>query len=55
MQEASAIALHHPSKLHARNKGLLNMSHRALHEFASTKRTGLPKKAKSVADLVRGK
>ena len=41
-QEAMAIALHSPEKLHAENKGLLDMSHKQLHEFASTPRKGLP-------------
>lgn len=36
-QEAMAIAEHEPNKLYAKNKGLLNMSHQQLHEFASTK------------------
>lgn len=54
-QIATSIAEHHPGKLYGRNKSLLSMSHKQLHEFASTRRTGLPKKAKSVADLVRGK
>ncbi len=41
-REAMAIAEHHPEKLHAKNKGMLNMSHKQLHDFASTK--GLKKK-----------
>jgi hypothetical protein len=44
-QQAMAIAEHEPSKLLARNKGLLKMSHEQLHDFAATKRTGLPKRA----------
>ncbi len=43
-----AIAEHHPSKLYARNRSLLGMSHKQLHEFASTKRKGLPKKAAKI-------
>ncbi len=44
-QQATAIAEHNPSKLYARNKGLLKMSHQQLHDFASTKSKGLPKHA----------
>ena len=43
-QRAMAIAEHEPGKLYAKNKGLLGMSHQQLHDFASTPRTGLPKK-----------
>lgn len=41
-----AIAEHAPNKLYAKNKGLLKMGHQDLHDFASTKRSGLPKMAK---------
>lgn len=41
-QKAMAIAEHEPSKLHAKNKGLLKMSKSQLHDFASTKRSKLP-------------
>lgn len=37
-----AIAEHNPGKLYGRNKGLLKMSHKQLHDFAATK--GLKKK-----------
>jgi hypothetical protein len=37
-----AIAEHHPDKLKSKNKGLLKMSHKQLHEFADTKEEGLP-------------
>ena len=36
-REAMAIAEHHPDKLYSKNKGLLKMSHKQLHEFAATK------------------
>jgi len=39
---AMAIAEHHPSELSAKNKGLLKMTKSQLHDFASTKETGLP-------------
>jgi hypothetical protein len=41
-QIAMAIALHHPEKLHAENRGMLDMSRKALHDFASTPRHNLP-------------
>jgi DNA-binding FadR family transcriptional regulator len=41
-QIAMAIAEHEPEKLHAANKGLLEMSHEQLHDFATTPRKGLP-------------
>lgn len=41
-QIAMSIAEHHPEKLYKRNRGLLKMSHSQLHDFASTKRKGLP-------------
>jgi hypothetical protein len=44
-QQAMAIAEHEPGKLYSKNKGLLKMSHSQLHDFASTKRKGLPAKA----------
>ncbi len=42
-QEAMAIAEHDPSKLYAKNKGLLRLHAQQLHDFAATPRTGLPK------------
>ncbi len=47
-QAATAIALHNPSKLHAKNRGLLKMSREQLHDFASTPTRNLPQR-KSVA------
>ena len=32
-----AIAEHHPEELYAKNRGVLGMTHKQLHEFASTK------------------
>jgi len=43
-RQAMAIAEHHPSQLYARNKGLLQMSHSQLHDFASTKESNLPQR-----------
>jgi len=45
-QQAMAIAEHEPGKLYARNRGLLKMTHKQLHDFAATKRKGLPKRKK---------
>jgi hypothetical protein len=38
------IAEHHPEKIKGSNRGILKMSHNQLHDFASTKEKGLPKK-----------
>lgn len=35
-----AIAEHQPEKLYKRNRGVLKMSHKQLHEFASKKDKG---------------
>ena len=39
---AMAIAEHHPEKLNPENKGLLEMTHQQLHDFAATPEKGLP-------------
>lgn len=39
---AMAIAEHHPEKLKPENKGLAEMTHKQLHDFASTPEKGLP-------------
>lgn len=39
---AMAIAEHHPDQLSEKNKGLLSMTHKQLHEFASTPEKRLP-------------
>jgi hypothetical protein len=41
-RQLMAIGEHHPEKLYAKNRGILKMSKRQLHEYASTK--GLSKK-----------
>ena len=48
-----AIAEHEPNKLYSKNRGLLKMSKSQLHDFAATKRTGLPEKAHGKALLKR--
>ncbi len=44
-QQAMAIAEHEPDKLYAKNSGMKKMSKDQLHDFAATKRKGLPKYA----------
>lgn len=41
-----AIAEHNPSALYKRNKSLVSLPHKTLHEFAATKEKGLPKHKK---------
>ena len=49
-----AIAEHEPGKLYAKNRGLLKMSHKQLHDFASTPSKGLPeRKGHSSKELKR--
>ena len=43
---AMSIAEHHPEQLYARNKGLADMSHSQLHDFASTSEKHLPEHVK---------
>lgn len=45
-QRLMAIAEHNPSAVNKKNRGVLKMSHQQLHDFAATKRTGLPMKVK---------
>jgi hypothetical protein len=45
-RRAISIAEHHPEKLYSRNKGLKKMSKSQLHDFATTKEKGLPRKVK---------
>jgi hypothetical protein len=45
-QKLFAVAEHAPDKLRSKNRGLLQMSKKQLHDFASTKTSGLPQKVK---------
>ena len=45
-QSLMALAEHAPDKLFKRNRGVLRMSMKQLHDFAATGRKGLPKRAK---------
>lgn len=47
-RQAMGIAEHHPEELYARNKSLLGMTHKELHDYASTPQKGLPKRKKHV-------
>ncbi len=46
-QNLMAMALHSPSKVKSKNKGVLKMTKTALREFASTLTKGLPRKKKA--------
>lgn len=48
-QAAMAIAEHAPGKLQPQNRGLLDMSHAQLHDFAATPTRGLPQYSKFAA------
>jgi hypothetical protein len=37
-----AIAEHAPDQLYARNRGVLDMTHQQLHDFAAVKEKGMP-------------
>jgi hypothetical protein len=41
-----AIAEHHPAELYKKNRKMLKMSKKTLHEFADTKEFGLPARKK---------
>ncbi len=41
-QQLMAIAEHHPSEVSAKNRGVLKMSHRQLHDFAVGSEAGKP-------------
>lgn len=42
-----AIAEHDPEKLHKVNKGLADLPHQTLHDFAATSESDLPKKKRT--------
>lgn len=48
-QIVAAIAQNNPQALYPRNRGMLKMKPDALNAFASTPRTGLPKKVKQAS------
>jgi hypothetical protein len=56
MQQAAAIALHHPEKLYERNRSLKDMTNQQLKDYASTPHEGLPqKKSVPLSDLMKGR
>ena len=46
-RQVMTIAEHHPDQLYKKNRGLLKMSHKQLHDFASTKGLSKAKKVLS--------
>ena len=53
-QALMALAEHHPEQVNAENRGVLKMSKKDLHDFASTPKKGLPEhKKKSAYSHVR--
>jgi hypothetical protein len=46
-RQAMAIAEHNPAKLYKKNRGLLKMSKKQLHDFSSTSEFGLPARKKA--------
>lgn len=50
-QRLFAIAEHEPGKLFSKNRGLAKLPKKTLHDFASTKRKGLPARKHKMADL----
>jgi len=46
---ATSIAEHHPEELYERNKGMKEMTHKQLHEFASTSEKHIPYKVARAA------
>ena len=55
VQQAAAIALHHPEKLHKENRSFLKMTKEQLHEYASTAHKGLPKHSVPLSELMKGR
>lgn len=45
-----AIAEHHPEKLQAKNRGVLKMSHKQLHDFASSSVSSVSKAASKLME-----
>jgi hypothetical protein len=49
-RELMAIAEHHPTKVYAKNRGVLKMAKNQLHDYAATK--GLPASVKTASSKV---
>ena len=54
-RQAAAIALHHPEKLHKKNKGMMKMKKEDLEHFASTKETNLPARKRMAKAIKKNK
>ena len=54
-QRLFAVAEHSPSKLYRANRGLLNMSHQQLHDYAATATKGLPARIGNLAGMKKKK
>lgn len=50
-----SMAEHNPSAIYGRNRGVLKMTDEQLHDFAATKRKGLPKHKTSIGEMMKGK
>lgn len=53
-QALMAMALHSPSKVMKKNRGVLKMSKEQLDEYVSTPKKGLPKRKNSLLSLMEG-
>ena len=51
-QKLMAMAEHDPKSVSKKNRAVLKMSAKQLHEFAATKRGGLPKHKVNVGDMM---
>ena len=50
-----ALAEHHPEKVSKKNRGILKMSHKQLHDYAATKEKKLPKKVGAIGRIKKTK
>jgi hypothetical protein len=50
-QRLFAIAEHNPGSLYKKDASLGKLSHQTLHDFAATKRKGLPERKKPLGGL----
>ena len=52
-KRAAAVAEHHPGKLFKRNRNLLSMDKKEMHEMASGSEKDMPMRAKKRKNLLR--
>ena len=50
-----AIAEHHPGEVQKKNRGVLEMSHEQLHDFADTSEKGLPQRKKKFSHRAKNR